>query len=97
MLRGHCRKGRKATELENLGVRCKVVSPSNVRSYTHRVSLTGLPKAELNKNNNTHANVNGGKTMRPQPYTRKYRPLRSVEISRDSLPWGRAYQFVIQC
>ena len=46
------------SEPEEQGVCCKIVSPSNVRSYTQKLSLTPLPKRVLKKyNNNRHAEV----------------------------------------
>ena len=52
---------------------CDIVSPRNVRSYTHKFSPTLLPKHELNKGtNNRHARVDGVKTTRSQPYTKDW-------------------------
>ena len=36
----------------------KVVFPRNVRSYTHKVSPTWLPKGDLNKDNTNDSHVN---------------------------------------
>lgn len=45
---------------EGPGVDCEIVSPSNVRSYTHNVSPTWLPRHELVKVGiSRHAEVGG--------------------------------------
>lgn len=40
--------------------------PSNVKSYTYKVSATRLPKHELDKDNNRHTKMDGRKLMMPQ-------------------------------
>lgn len=61
-LKHQCRKeGRKSVEPREWGLGCEVVSPRNVRSYTHRVSPTPPPKHELNKEDtNEQAKLHGG-------------------------------------
>lgn len=50
------------------------LSPRNDGSYTHKIFPTSLPKYEPNKdNNNSHAEVDGGKLEGPQLYTKNYR------------------------
>lgn len=52
------------------------MSPSDIRSYTHKVSPKGSLKCELNKNDTKeHANWNREKTTRPHSYTKNYRQL----------------------
>lgn len=48
-LREHLRSENKKRlyKPEDLGIFCKIVSPRDVRCYTHRVSPTWLPKHEL--------------------------------------------------
>ena len=55
------------------------MSLNNVRSYTHEISLTWLPKHEPKKNSNRHANMDEKKPRRPQPYTRNGRQLKNSE------------------
>lgn len=64
-LRKLCRKGGRKdhSKPESQGVCCEVVPPCNTRSYTHPVSPGGLPKHELEKEINTHANVGRGKCV----------------------------------
>jgi hypothetical protein len=61
-------------------------------------SLTWLPKHKLCKGStNRHAKMDRGKTTKPQSYTTNYRKLRKVEDRRNSRPWERIQQLVIQC
>lgn len=53
------------------------MSPSNVRGYIHKISLTQVPKRELTKGNNRHAKMDSGKNKRPQPYTNNNTQLRN--------------------
>lgn len=55
---GHCRSGGSSKSQRNR-VCCEVVSPRNIRSYTHKHSPTGLTKCELEKDNNRQANIDG--------------------------------------
>lgn len=64
----------------------EIVSPQNVRSYTYEVWPTRLPKHELNKDSNNHAEVDGQELTRHQPYWCHYRELRDTENGRNSLP-----------
>jgi hypothetical protein len=51
-------------------VREVVVTSSNVRSQTHKVSLKRLPKHELSKDNsNGHAKTGRRQTMKPPYHT----------------------------
>lgn len=53
--------GRSSIRLLQIKGFAKTVSPSNIRSYTHRRSPTWLPKHELNKDGiDTHVKVGGG-------------------------------------
>ena len=70
--------------------------PSDVLSYTHKVSPTWLPKHELNRDHIRHGKVDGRNPRRPQSYTENYRYLRNVESKRNSFPQGRTHQLVIQ-
>lgn len=63
-------------------VRC--LSPRSVRSYTHKVSPTWLPRHELKEDINRHAEVGERATTRQ---------LRNAESRGSSLPLGRAHQF----
>ena len=56
----HCRKlGRKRVRSEDQGTYCEMVSPTNVRSYTHKVFPTWLPNHDLSRDDtNGHAKVN---------------------------------------
>ncbi|CAO2624206.1 hypothetical protein LEMLEM_LOCUS18251, partial [Lemmus lemmus] len=46
---------------------CEIVSPCNIRSCTHKVSPTCLPKCELNKGDpNEHAELDREELTKPQ-------------------------------
>ena len=79
-LRAHCR--RRAKKTWEFAVR---VSPI-MSEATSTKSPTWLPKHKLNENNR-HANMHWGKSVRRQPYTQNYRQLRKAESRRNSLPW----------
>lgn len=68
-------------------MRC--LSPRSVRSYTHKVSPTWLPRHELKEDTNRHAEVGEGATTRQL----RMRQLRNAESRGNSLPLGRAHQF----
>lgn len=52
---------------ENQGFYYEIVSPSNIRSYTHDLLPTWSPNHELNKENtNEHAKLCGKKNTKPQ-------------------------------
>lgn len=52
----------------------EIVSPRNVRSHTHKVSPTWLPKLELNKGDvNRHANMDEKKTHEASTLLREYK------------------------
>lgn len=63
------------------------MSPTNVKSYTHQVSLIWLPKPKLTKDNSRHTNMGGVKHMMPN--------LTKAESGRNGLPQGRVYQLLI--
>ena len=64
-----------------------MVSPSNFKNYTHKVSPTRLDKRELNKDNTDgHANMKWGKPMMPRPDTKNYRQLRGAGDERGGAP-----------
>lgn len=48
----------------------------------------------VHEDNNRHAKVDRRKSMKPQPYTEKYRQLRNAEMGRNSLPQLRKQQLV---
>lgn len=49
------------------GLRCKIVFPSYLRKYLHKILLTWLPKYDLNKDNTIeHVKLGGEKIKRPQ-------------------------------
>lgn len=48
--------------------------------FTYIVSTIEVPKHDLNRAIvNTYANIDGGKLMMPQPYTKNYRQARNAE------------------
>ena len=56
------------TKPEKQGVCCEIMSPTNVRNYTHKASLTRMHKSNLNKDNNRQDKVGGAQLtelMRP--------------------------------
>ena len=54
-----------------------ILSPVHIRSYTQKVSPTWMPKCELSEDKtNEYGKLDGGKPMRPQPYTKD-----------EKLPW----------
>lgn len=58
---------RRLLEPKNQGVCCKILSLNDVRNFTPKISLTLLPKHEVNKNNiNRHAKV--GRAKNPGGY-----------------------------
>lgn len=61
------------------------VSPSKVRGYIHKISLTQLPRHELTKGNNRHAKVDSGKNKRPQPYTNTNTQLRNTKVDKKKI------------
>lgn len=60
----------------------------NVKSYTHNVSPTGLPKHKTSRDSNTHAETSA--------LPKNHKQLRNAETGRNSLPQGKAHQLVIQ-
>ena len=66
--REHCGRGKQKDCKSHRIRKCAVrfLASTNVRSYTHKVSLTWLPKHELNKDS-THRHVqrNGEKSTKP--------------------------------
>lgn len=63
--------------------------PSSIREYTHQVSLTCLPKSELNKDSITgHTKMDREKHLRPQPYTRNCTQQRKDQSGRGVFPRG---------
>lgn len=49
----------------------EIVSPSNIRTYTQKVSSIWLPKHELKKEDtNEHTKLGGEKPMGPQPHAK---------------------------
>lgn len=74
----------------------RFLSPGNVRSCTHKASPTRLTKHESNDDDtNTHTKVDGGKSVKSQPYTENQRSLKNAK-GRRSPPHGKAHQLVIQ-
>lgn len=74
---------------------CKTVSPTNFRSYTHKISPTWLHKCELYKHDSGHAKGDGRNSIRLQPYIMNHRQL-SKGRSRRALSQGQAHQFIVQ-
>lgn len=67
------------SEPEDQGIRCETVSPRDIRSYTHTVSLTLLPKCELDMDDiSEHDKVDREKPRKPQPCTENYRHPRKA-------------------
>lgn len=68
-----------------------------------RLRLLGLPEVapikshqhKLNTDNNRNGKMDGVKTTRHQPYTKKYRKLQNVDSERNSLPQERSHKLVI--
>lgn len=58
------------------------MSPRNVRSYTHKVTIDTLTWMGWEM-------VCRGEAQEPVPYTKSYRKLRSSESRRNSLSQGR--------
>lgn len=54
-------------EPEDQGIWYKIVSPSNVRIYSHKVSSTWTSKLELNEDSNRHAKVDRGNPIGLHP------------------------------
>lgn len=71
--------------------------PSNIRSNTHKVSPTWLPKCELNKDTKKHAKLYGKKPTRPQPYMINYRQLSKARSRTGDPLQGRAHQLAFWC
>lgn len=80
ILRKHCRKrGGNIVEQKDQGVGFEIVSASNIRSYTYKVSATWPPKSEQNKDNgNGHTKVDSREPMRHEPCTMNYRHQRKA-------------------
>lgn len=50
--------------------------------FTYIVSTIEVPKHDLNRAIvNTYANIDGGKLMMPQPYTKNYRKARNADTN----------------
>lgn len=82
-------------ESEDQGVYCEIVSPSNIRRCTHKVSLIRLPKCQLNKDGiNRQAKWKGGAQEASTLQKDEEAPRKSVS-GRDALPQGRAHQMAI--
>lgn len=81
---------------EEQGVWCKLCL-QGVSEATPMQSPIWLPKHELSKDNNRHAQVDRGMPTRPQSYTKNYRQPRNADRWRNNLPQQRAHQLVIQC
>lgn len=63
------------------------MSPSNVRSYTYKVSPTWMPKHERNKDNtNEYAKHDKEKPIGPQLNTENYRQLRTAGVGHVVFP-----------
>jgi hypothetical protein len=74
------------------GVCCESVSHSNVRSYTHRVSLAWLSAYELNKDdNNDRTKLNGEKPITHQSYIQNCKQLKKSGNKGGGLPQGRPF------
>lgn len=88
-------RGQKACK--NRGVCCEVVSPSNVKSYTHRILSTWLPKCEISKKDtNAHTRLEEEKPCASTPHKK----LQATEEVWEKDKWlfhGKAYGLVIQC
>jgi hypothetical protein len=62
------------------------MSPTSIRTNTHRVSPTWAPKYELNKNStNEHARQDGGKLMRET--SAMHKELQATEESWEQEKW----------
>lgn len=82
----HCEKGMERWQVpENQWVFCETVSPTDTKSFTTKISQTGLDRYELTKeHNNEHYNVWGGH-KRLQHYTKSYRQTRNSGSRRSGL------------
>lgn len=77
-------------EPKDKGICWCIMSPSNIISYTHKVSLTWLPKCELNKNDtNRQAKLDGEKPTTPQHYTKYCEQPQKAGSRRGVLAQGR--------
>lgn len=78
-----------------LGVFWENTSHSNIRSNTHKVSATWLPKNVLNMDDTRrYTKVDGEKTTRPKPY-RETKSNQKFLSGRNSYTKGKIYQLVI--
>lgn len=69
--------------LEDQELCCEIMSPSDLRSCTCKVSPPWPPKHELHKEDTSrHVEGNEEKSMRPLPYTR------NLQATEESQEWG---------
>ena len=75
-----------------------LMSHSNIRLYTHKVSSTWLLKCKLNEDDDCGQGIPGGgkSLLRSQPYTKKYRQGRKAANRRDGPPQRRTWQLFVQ-
>lgn len=67
----------------------------SMATYTHKTSPTWLPKHELNKDSNRHANINSGKSKTPQAYSKTCRQGRNAASGRSNHPFCKSsYTFI---
>lgn len=74
--------------MQDQGVCCETVPPSNVRSNTHRSHQHGCPTWSEKEATNGHAKLDGGEPTRPQLYMENFRG--------GGLLQGRTYQLDVQ-
>ena len=81
------KRNRKIVRVKAQKVSWKMVSPSNTKSYIHKVSPTWLSKCELSKeDSNEHAIWRREKPTRPQPYRENYRQPNKLGAGEVVLP-----------
>ena len=77
------REGRQILRTRDQELCCEIMSPSDLRSCTCKVSPPWPPKHELHKEDTSrHVEGNEEKSMRPLPYTR------NLQATEESQEWG---------
>ena len=75
------KRGQKNCKGQDQGVCCHTVSSMNIKSYTHNISPTWLPKRGLRQDDiNRHTNIDGEKATRPQIYTKYHGQIKNAEL-----------------
>lgn len=80
-------------ELDDQGLGCETVSPSNIRSYIHQNLTNTTTQMDTNK----HAKIDRKRTIRPQSHSKNHGQLRRAGSRRGGLPQGRTHQYTVHC